>query len=200
MENEKSSVGTKDGRARNWTFIVYPDSAPGNWKSMLDEMNLPWIESPLHDADMNAAGIEKKPHWHVAVVFTGSKSFEQVKQITMEVNATIPVPVKDMRALTRYMAHLDDPNKKQYDPILIIGHGGVDVQSYMARTSAERHELIREMMVWVYDTQCTEMFMLVNYAMSERLTDWFPLLCDNCAYIMGEYIKSIRNYVKMHQA
>ena len=42
------------GRTRSWTFIVYPDSAPENWRSILDEDHIQWIESPLHDKDLNA--------------------------------------------------------------------------------------------------------------------------------------------------
>lgn len=46
--------GSKDGRARAWTFIVYPDSAPENWRDILDSKCIPWVESPLHDPDPNS--------------------------------------------------------------------------------------------------------------------------------------------------
>ena len=36
----------KDERVRNWTFIVYPESAPDKWRDILDDMHVPWIESP----------------------------------------------------------------------------------------------------------------------------------------------------------
>ncbi|KAA9226456.1 replication protein, partial [Streptococcus anginosus] len=32
VDNQK-----QDGRVRNWSWIVYPDSAPENWRSILDE-------------------------------------------------------------------------------------------------------------------------------------------------------------------
>ena len=41
----------KDTRVRNWSWIVYPESAPENWKQLLDETGEKWIESPLHDKD-----------------------------------------------------------------------------------------------------------------------------------------------------
>ncbi|WP_261701691.1 replication protein, partial [Staphylococcus equorum] len=28
----------KDTRTRNWTFFVYPDSAPANWREILNEL------------------------------------------------------------------------------------------------------------------------------------------------------------------
>ncbi|WP_404814839.1 hypothetical protein [Virgibacillus alimentarius] len=59
-------------------------------------------------------------------------------------------------------------------------------------TKIERYTLIREMMKFVRDNNIIEMMDLLDYAMEERFTDWFPLLCDNSAYIMDSYIKSNR--------
>ena len=39
----------KDVRARTWTFVQYPESAPENWRDILDGYHIPWVESPLHD-------------------------------------------------------------------------------------------------------------------------------------------------------
>src|SRR5699024_11179639 len=55
----------KDERTRNWTFVVYPESAPEDWREIIDDLHVPWIESPLHDKDVNPDGEIKKPHWHV---------------------------------------------------------------------------------------------------------------------------------------
>ncbi|HBM8385896.1 TPA: replication protein, partial [Enterococcus faecium] len=33
-----TSRKTKDERTRNWTFVVYPESAPENWREFLDEL------------------------------------------------------------------------------------------------------------------------------------------------------------------
>ncbi|MGQ7458465.1 Rep family protein, partial [Streptococcus suis] len=52
-------------KGRDWTFIVYPESAPSNWREILDETHMRWVEFPLHDKDVNADGEIKKPHWHI---------------------------------------------------------------------------------------------------------------------------------------
>lgn len=58
----------KDTRVRNWSWIVYPESAPENWRQLLDETGEKWIESPLHDKDINETTDEiKKPHWHIII-------------------------------------------------------------------------------------------------------------------------------------
>ena len=69
---EKKTRGSD--RTRNWVVIVYPESAPENWRSHLDDLHLEWIESPLHEFDVNADGEVKKAHWHVLLLFGGVKS------------------------------------------------------------------------------------------------------------------------------
>lgn len=190
MSEKKSNA---NDRVRNWTFVVYPESAPQNWRDILDELHIQWVESPLHDKDDNADGEQKKVHWHILLLFEGKKSYEQVKEITDKLTATIPLKVASAKGLVRYMAHLDNLEKYQYDRAAIIGHGGVDVAEYLKPTSSTRYELIREMRQWVMDSGCVEFSALFDYAAAERFDDWFPLLCDNSAYIMGEYIKSRRH-------
>ena len=50
----------KNERYRNWSWIVYPESAPENWRTLLDETGEKWIESPLHDRDINETTNEIK--------------------------------------------------------------------------------------------------------------------------------------------
>lgn len=183
-------------RTRNWTFIVYPESAAENWRELLDEEHLEWIESPLHDRDVNATGEPKKPHIHVLVLYGGVKTFEQVEPLTERLRGTIPQRCANAKALVRYMVHMDNPEKAQYDVGGIVGHGGVDVAELLRPSSSERYALIREMIAYVRQEKIVEMCDLMEYAMEERYDDWFPLLCDNCAYVMGTVIKSYRHKVE----
>ena len=48
-----------ENRKRNWVFVLYPDSAPENWREQLREMLVPGFVSPLHDKDVNADGDRK---------------------------------------------------------------------------------------------------------------------------------------------
>jgi len=191
MERKKSRP--KDDRTRNWTFILYPESAPPNWRDVLDDKHISWIESPLHDKDDNPDGEQKKPHKHILLLFEGKKSYEQIKEITDELCATIPQKAASAMGLVRYMAHLDNPEKHQYSISEIIGHGGADVAEYLKPTKTVRYSLIREMMNFVEDNDITEFIDLAEHARNERFDDWFPLLCDNSAYIMELYIKSKRH-------
>lgn len=192
MSGKKSS-GNKEQRTRNWSFIVYEDSVPKNWVELLDEEHLEWIESPWHDKDINADGEPKKKHKHILLLFGGVKSYEQVKEVTDSLNSPIPQRCHNAKALVRYMAHLDNPEKAQYNVSDIKAHGGVDLAELLRPSSSERYTIIRDMISYIKTNCVTEFQDLMDYAAAERFDDWFPLLCDNSAYIVGQYIKSQRH-------
>ena len=192
MSGKKSS-GNAESRTRNWTFVVYPESAPENWRNILDDLHIEWVESPLHDKDLNGDGQPKKPHIHVGVFFAGNKTYEQVKEITDSLNCPIPQRCHSARALVRYMAHLDNPEKAQYSPSEITGHGAVDVADMLRPASSERYTLISEMIAYVKNNNVVEFQDLIDYARENEFDTWFPLLCDNCAFVVGQYIKSQRH-------
>ena len=146
----------------------------------------------MHDKDTNADGTPKKPHIHVLVMYEGKKSFEQVKELTDRLNAPIPQKCANAKGLVRYFAHMDNPEKVQYSKSDIIAHGGADVSAYLKATGMSRYEQIGEMMEFIEQENITEIREILLYAKRERFEDWFPLLCDNSAYIIGEFIKSRR--------
>lgn len=180
-------------RTRVWTAVLYPESAPADWREYLDELHIEWAESPLHEFDTNPTGEVKKAHWHIVLAFDGPKSYEQVCEILAPLNGPIPQKCHSLKGAVRYFAHLDNPEKYQYPASQIVGHGGFDVRSALAPTSVQRYELIKEMQDWVHDNGITEMQDLMDEARANRFDDWFPLLCDSCAYVMGAYIKSQRH-------
>lgn len=49
------------------------------------------------------------------------------------------------------------------------------------------------MMQWIRDNDVVEMEDLLVYAAAERREDWWPLLCDSCAYVIGALLKSRRH-------
>ena len=190
---ENKSSGNKDSRTRNWTFVLYEDSAPDNWRDILDDMHIEWIESPWHDKDINGNGEPKKKHKHILLLFQGKKSYEQIKELTDMFNQPIPQRCHNAKAMVRYMAHLDNPEKAQYNPSDIIGHGGADVSDMLRPSSSERYTIIKDMIDYIRSAGITEFQDLMDYAADVHYDDWFPMLCDNSAYVVGLYIKSQRH-------
>lgn len=192
-ESSSSSVSSKDGRTRNWTFIVYDDSAPANWRDILNELHIPWVESPLHEFDVNPDGEIKKAHRHIVLPFTGKKSYEQVKAITDSLSSPRPEPVNDMRGICRYLIHRDNPEKFQYSFADIICHNGFDVSEYFKASRLERYDLIAEMLSFISSNNITEFTQFTQYCIENRRDDWFPLICDSCAIVVNMQIKSQRH-------
>lgn len=190
MAKEKSK---KDTRTRNWTVVLYPESAPDNWRSILDDTHIEWVESPLHEDDINANGEKKKAHWHILLMFGGVKSYEQVEEFVAPLNCPAPQRCHNAKAMVRYMAHLDNPEKAQYNISDIIPHGGVDVAELLRPSSSERYTLIKEMLEFIRDNGIIEFQDIMDYALEFRFDDWAPLLIDNSAFVVGQYIKSQRH-------
>ena len=165
----------KDVRARTWTFILYPESAPENWRDILDGYHIPWVESPLHDKDVNPDGTVKKAHRHVILLFDGKKSFEQVKDITDALNAPIPQKTANTKGLVRYLIHMDNPEKHQYKREDIICHSGADIEQYFEISSASRERILWDIMEFIRDEKITSYSAFIGYCQDTNNREWFSI-------------------------
>lgn len=163
-------------RYRLWVAVVYPESAPERWEDVLNDSHVQWACSPLHEFDHNPDGELKKAHWHILLSFDGVQSYEQVKELLEPLNCTIPIPCKSAKGMIRYFAHLDNPEKFQYDKALIRAFNGFDIAPYLEYSVTEQKFIIGEMMDWCTDNECYEPGILMDYAKRERYDDWFEVL------------------------
>lgn len=187
---------TKNQRTRNWTMVVYPESVVPDWKERLQKLYVPLLISPLHDKDKNPDDTPKKPHYHVLLMFEGVKSYNQILEITKDIKATVPQICHSAKGLARYMAHMDNPNKAQYNIADIESLNGADLSELLKPSSQDRYSMIKEMIEFINDNQIMEFEDILVYSMNEKFDTWFPLLCDNSAYIIGQAINSRRNRYK----
>ena len=183
----------KDNRNRNWTFILYPESAPNNWYEILEQKMLNFAVSPLHDRDIldNGTGEVKKEHYHILLCFKGNKSFEKIKEITEELNCPIPQPVANFQGMIRYFVHRDNADKAQYNIEDIRVHGDIDIVSPF-QTAIGRYEAISDMLVYIVENDIKEFSTLLLHARVKN-QEWFRLLCDNSSYVISQFIKSRRH-------
>lgn len=182
----------KSTRSRYYTFVAYPESAPADWEEIIDGHHVAWCRSPLHDRDTNPDGTPKKPHWHVMVAFDSLKTPEQANSISADVGATICQIVESPRALVRYFAHMDNPDKAQYDKRDIACYGGFDLEDMLKTSNQTKYDVLKEMLTYVKDADIIEYEDLVVYAMYNE-PSWFEALADNCTYMVNAFIKSRRN-------
>lgn len=177
-------------KARDWTFVVYPESAPENWREILDDTHMKWIESPLHDKDVEADGTPKKAHWHVLLTSDGPITDVAVKKIIEPLNSPIPKKVGSARGLVRYMIHMDNPDKYQYDFNDIVAHGGADIDSYFELTKTSKIKVMREIVEFIYNEQ------IDNYAdflmvCIEKSDEWFDVAINYNTLAINKMIDGI---------
>lgn len=194
MAKRKSS----ETRTRNWWFVLYPESAPENWKEYIDNLCVQYVISPLHNMDVNADGEIKKEHYHVILMFESVKSYSQIKEITDDLNCPIPQAVNGLIGAVRYLIHKDNPEKYQYSKGDIVAGGGFDVENILGRSPAERRKIIKEIYDFIYQQDITEFHELTDYAFANN-EDWFELLTNSHTLFFGTVIKSRRHSVQLHR-
>lgn len=169
--------------------MVYPDSAPENWMEILDQYHVAALISPLHDQDENPDKTQKKPHYHVMLMFEGKKTFEtQVKPIFDKIGAVGREQINSIRGYARYMCHLDNPEKAQYKPEDVIAMGGADYDAII-HIATDDIKTLRDMLHYITVNQITSFKEFVDLC-STNNESWFALLASSKSYFIKEYIKS----------
>lgn len=178
----------RDERARNYACVVYPESAPENWQEILAGHFVPAFVSPLHDQDIDPQNQPKKPHYHIMLMFDGKKSLEQAEEVFSSIGGVGCEVVKSIRGYARYLCHLDNPEKVQYDPGGVRCICGCDYINTIG-LALDKYIAIAEMMDFCDESKVVSFYLLAKYARHNR-SDWFRILCDNSAIFMREWLQS----------
>ncbi len=186
----KNNEDKKDLRTRNYATVIYEESAPDKWQEILAEQLVPAFISPYHDKDINPTGEPKKPHWHVMIMFDNKKSIEQAKNIFDLIGGVGCEIVQSLRGYARYLCHLDNPEKVQYDIDGVRSLCGADYVEVIG-LAVNKYKAVREMIAWCDDHNVYSYSALLRYASFER-SDWFRILCDCATIVMREYFMDKR--------
>lgn len=205
-ESQKKYDAKRAGtRTRNFTAIMYPEDLPENWQEMIDDTHVKWIESPLHDEDVNPDGTPKKVHHHTLFMFENVKTVKQVENYFKEIfgesetgsiiGVATPRMVSDRCALVRYFAHLDHPSKAQYDTNDIIGHGGANPEEIMKPSQEETRNIMIEIEEYIEEHNITE---LCDLSAKIRKTEpeWYTLITTRNTIYFNAFIRSRRHKLK----
>lgn len=177
-------------KGRYWAFIVYPESAPDNWIDILSEMGVVGAISPLHDKDVNPDGTEKKPHYHVVIEFEGPTTYKHVSEnISPEVNGTIPKRVVSLRGYYRYLTHMDNPEKAQYNQNDVKEIGGFKLELTTTEVTEIKIKIIED----ITNNNITEYSDLLDYYLYETGDIERLEVSSNHTFFFDKYISSRRN-------
>lgn len=180
----------KDLRVRNWTILVYPESAPINWKEILNDLKIPWACSPLHDKDTDEDGSLKKPHYHCLLSYPNKKSYQQILSVTKKLSSPNPQKCESVKGTIRYFAHLDQLDKYRYDVNKITGYSGFEADRYLQMTITERNNALRDIRQHIRENHITELNSLYAYT-DEYRPDW-SIVINNYTYPINMFIASLR--------
>lgn len=178
-------------KKRNWAFILYLDSAPSNWRDILQETGCMFAISPYHDKDLNPDGSSKKPHYHIIICYDGPTTYKVVKRICDLVNATIPQPLEQIRGYYRYFTHLDNPEKYQYDDREITTINGFDINNFVELSYTEVSRYLIQLQNIIKDKKILEYADLLDYLLENDLFDMWDV-ARNHTLLLNTYISSRR--------
>lgn len=179
-------------KKRNWTFVLYPESAPTDWAERLKISGLLSAVSPLHDKDVNPTGEPKKAHYHVLLVYSGPTTYNAVAKFTASLNATIPQPLESIKGMYRYFTHKDNPEKYQYSDEDIRLFNGFNLADLVELTRSEVNEIKTKVINFIRKGDFVEYADLVDALIDNEMLVEYDVVVNN-TFFFNSYICSRRN-------
>jgi len=196
MADEKKA----QSKTRNWATILYPESCADNWRDIVAGWKIPALASPVHDRDVDKDGKLKKPHIHLIMMFPGAKTRSCVQKLTEPLGAVGLEAVQSVRGMARYLTHMDDKDKAQYDRKDVKPFGGADYDSLIMSDGKEGDiEAMCAIMEWCDEKQCFSFAQLMRYARRER-KEWLKVLCSSKHAVIYRYLRSCEWEAGLEQA
>lgn len=184
-------MSNKPVKKRNWSFVLYPESAPDDWLDILQKTGLQGAISPLHDKDVNATGELKKAHYHIILCYPGPTTYNVVKSLTVEtLGQVIPEPCESVRGYFRYFTHRDNPEKAQYSGQDIQTFNGFSILDEL--TKSEIGEIKRSIMRIVMGNDITEYADLMEMLLESEMNMEYDVASNNTLFF-DRYISSRRH-------
>lgn len=183
-------------KSRYWTFVVYPDSAPENWRELLADTHVSLAISPLHGQDLNMDGEMKKAHYHVLAQWDGPTTLKNAQRTfgSVPANGVVQV-VASARGMYRYLTHLDNPEKFQYNPAEIQHLNGFNPCDLISET--DKNNIKWDIGHLIIEYNITEYNDLVELLFKEGMRDYYAVLTGNVMHF-SSFIKS-RKYAIQKQ-
>lgn len=185
-------------KRRYWAFVLYPESAPENWKEILQQTGLSICISPLHDKDLNPTGEPKKAHYHIILCYSGPTTFNCVKDITDSLNQPIPIALEQVRGYFRYLTHKDNPDKYQYDEKEIQTINDFDIDNYNDLSTSQINAIKIEIQKFIIDNDIREYSDLLDILLENDLLNYLDV-AQNHTILFNTYLTSRRNKLKNNQ-
>lgn len=142
-------------KSRYFTFLLYPESIPGDWEMKLESLGVPIAVSPLHDKDKSTVEGQKykKAHYHVIYVaknpVTADSVRWKIKQTLGEKSlAKVQIIVQSMESMYLYLTHESKDavakNKHKYSKKDIKFINNFDIDRYITLDVEDKDEMLND--------------------------------------------------------
>lgn len=142
-------------KARYFTFLLYPESIPADWKQRLELIGVPIAISPLHDRDKsNVEGqTYKKAHYHVIYVARNPVTPESVrikiKRLLGDKSiAKVQIVIRSMESMYLYLTHESkdavEKKKHKYSKHDIALLNNFDIDRYITLDVKDKDDMLND--------------------------------------------------------
>ena len=195
---EKKPKKTEKTKKKEYAFLLYPDSAIFDWIEIVKQLQQPFF-TILHDKDINPDGTPKKPHYHVMVMFDNPRTEGTIKRVNLMCGGNGHFEeLLSRRGYARYLCHMDNPEKYQYDPESVMSFFGAN---YLKETMSETARRVRDdeifcdIINFCRENRIIAYCHLVDYCIRSK-KDWLPYIRGRNGQAIVSYIKSYCWYVE----
>ena len=131
-------------RSCNFCLELYPDCF--EHQICMDQLNSRGYQysAILHDRDEDT-----KPHFHIVLCFPRQRDLSVVAR-ELDLEDRWVEPARNRVACERYLCHLDNPDKFQYDPSKIFGPLADSVRAHYEGGKTEEDKV--KSLIWLLDT------------------------------------------------
>lgn len=183
----------KNVKKRYWAMVLYPESAPSDWREQLQKTGIQCAISPLHDKDLNADNTPKKPHYHIILCYEGPTTYTNVCYLTSSLGQPIPQPLEQLRGYYRYLVHKDNPEKHQYNEWEITTINGFDIKNYLDLTANQVFAILKEITQFIDDNNIIEYATLIKIFRENDFYSQFLEIAMTKTIFLNSYIASKRH-------
>ena len=193
-------------KSKYFCAILYPDSKTYDADNVINELAkalLTFAVSPIHDKDVKDDGSLKKGHYHLLVAYSSATTLNNIRSWFK----TCGLPESELHSVRvcasgvsyfRYLTHLDNPEKVQYDckDIRVFNDSDELFKKFSKTASSKIDDLIRIFQI-VDELNTISFHNLIQYLMlNER--DLFKMLTSSSALAIcvKEYQRSLEYDLK----
>lgn len=186
-------------KARAFTGLIYPDSAPADYRDQLRDSLSMWLLSPLHCPDpiedLNTGAL-KTLKLHIHTMYLHSNTI--TPRLARDIFSRFPwivIPPKDecfmvssKANLTRYFLHLDQPEKEQFqgkpeELLTSLNNFPIELERELSR--ADKRQLKVNCLSLIRDRNITEYNELLNCLMDTQDWELFDFATQNTLMLQG---------------